>query len=82
MKPLLEELRVLSKSKGKTVSQIVLNWNIQKGFLVLVGVRNIQQVKDNLGAVGWNLKPNEVEALDRAAAKVKKQLVQNSFQSN
>ena len=82
IQPLLNELRDLAKFKGKLVSQIVLNWNIQKGFLVLVGARNVQQVKENLGALGWNLKPNEVESIDLVASKIKKKLVQNSFQSN
>ena len=39
------------------------------------------QAKENLGAAGWSLSPAEVETLDRAAAKVPKQLIQNSFQT-
>jgi pyridoxine 4-dehydrogenase len=79
---LLGELRSVARSRKKTVSQVALNWNLQKGFLVLVGVRSVAQAKDNLGAVGWALTPAEVEALDRAAAKVPKQLIQNSFQTS
>ena len=82
MGPLLGELRSVARFRKKTVSQVALNWNLQKGFLVLVGVRSVAQAKDNLGAVGWALSPAEVEALDRAAAKVPKQLIQNSFQTN
>jgi pyridoxine 4-dehydrogenase len=81
MKPLLEELRDISKARKKTVAQVALNWNLQKGFLVLVGIRSIKQAEENLGALGWSLSSAEVEALDRAAAKVPKQLIQNSFQS-
>ena len=39
------------------------------------------QVEENLGALGWSLTPAEVESIDRAASRVGKQLVQNSFQS-
>ena len=74
-------MRSIAQSRSKTVSQVALNWNLSKGLLVLVGMRSIQQAKDNLGALEWSLSEPEVEALDRAAAKVPKQLVQNSFQS-
>ena len=43
---------------------------------------SIIQAKENLGATGWMLSSSEVEALDSAAAKVPKQLIQNSFQSD
>lgn len=82
MKPLLGTLREIAKLKRKSVSQVVINWNIQKGFLVLVGARSVAQVKENLGGLGWNLKPEEVLEIDISASKVKKQLVQNSFQSD
>lgn len=47
--------------------------------LLLVAVPS--QAKENLGAANWSLSPAEVEALDRAALKVPKQLIQNSFQT-
>ena len=49
---------------------------------MLVGVRSVKQAKENLGAMGWSLSTAEVVALDEAAAKVPKQLVQNSFQND
>ena len=39
------------------------------------------QAKENLGAMGWRLTAAEVEELDRAAARVKKGMVQNIFQT-
>jgi pyridoxine 4-dehydrogenase len=45
-------------------------------------MRSVEQAKENLGALNWSLTQAEVEALDRAASKVPKQLVQNSFQSS
>jgi len=79
--PLLSELRDVARQRGKTVSQVALNWNLQKGFLLLVGVRSVEQAKENLGALGWRLSPAEVTALEVAASKCKVQLVQNSFQT-
>ncbi len=79
--PLLSELRSIAKERKKTVSQIALNYCFSKGFLVLVGMNTVEQVKDNLGAVGWNLKAAEIEALEIAAKKCKKQFIQNANQS-
>jgi pyridoxine 4-dehydrogenase len=79
--PLLSELRDVARQRGKTVPQVALNWNLQKGFLLLVGVRSVEQAKENLGALGWRLSPAEETALDVAASKCKVQLVQNSFQT-
>ena len=81
MTPILQELRNIAVERGKSVAQVALNWNISKGLLVVVGMRTITQAEDNLGALGWSLTRPEVEALDRAAKKVPKQLVQNSFQT-
>jgi pyridoxine 4-dehydrogenase len=45
MDPLLSVLREIAKQRRKTVPQVALNWNLQKGFLVLVGMRNVEQVR-------------------------------------
>ena len=79
--PLLSELRSIAKERKKSVSQIALNYCFSKGFLVLVGMNNIEQVRDNLGAVGWNLKSGEIDALEIAAKKCNKQFIQNANQS-
>jgi pyridoxine 4-dehydrogenase len=62
--------------------QVALNWNLQKGLLVLVGIRSVEQARENLGALGWALSPAEILVIDKAASKMKKQLIQNSFQSD
>ena len=81
IEPLLAVLRVIAKSRGKTVAQVALNWNLQKGFLLLVGVRSVEQAKENLGALGWSLSGAEVDEIDRAADRCRVSLVQNSFQT-
>ena len=78
---LLDVLRDIATKRRKSMAQIVLNWNLQKGFLLLVGVRSVAQVKENLGALGWSLTPGEVEEIDRAARRCP-QLIQNSFQTD
>ncbi len=54
---------------GKTVPQIALNWLLQRPTVanVIVGARNEEQLRQNLGAVGWNLTPEQVAKLDAAS---------------
>ena len=45
---------------GKTVPQVALNWLLQRPTVatVIIGARNEEQLRQNLGAVGWNLTPS------------------------
>jgi aryl-alcohol dehydrogenase-like predicted oxidoreductase len=56
---------------GKTVPQVALNWLLQRPTIssVIIGARNEEQLKQNLGAVGWNLTKEQVAKLDAASAK-------------
>jgi aryl-alcohol dehydrogenase-like predicted oxidoreductase len=54
---------------GKTVPQVALNWLLQRPTVatVIIGARNEEQLKQNLGAVGWNLTAEQVATLDAAS---------------
>jgi aryl-alcohol dehydrogenase-like predicted oxidoreductase len=54
---------------GKTVPQVALNWLLQRPTVssVIVGARNEEQLRQNLGAAGWNLSAGQVAALDKAS---------------
>jgi aryl-alcohol dehydrogenase-like predicted oxidoreductase len=60
----------VAKETGKTVPQIALNWLLQRPTVstVIIGARNEEQLKQNLGAVGWNLTKEQVAKLDAASA--------------
>lgn len=66
----VDALDEVAKETGKTVPQIALNWLLQRPTVstVIVGARNEEQLKQNLGAVGWNLTPEQVKKLDDASA--------------
>ncbi|CAM9913372.1 unnamed protein product [Ectocarpus fasciculatus] len=81
MGPLLSTMEEISSARGKTMSQVALNWCVCKGTVPIVGVKTLAQARENLGALGWSLSPEEVEGLDAAAKRIKKQSVQNIFQS-
>jgi aryl-alcohol dehydrogenase-like predicted oxidoreductase len=60
----------VARETGKTVPQIALNWLLQRPSVasVIIGARNEEQLRQNLGAVGWNLTPAQVANLDTASA--------------
>jgi aryl-alcohol dehydrogenase-like predicted oxidoreductase len=66
----VDALETVAAETGKTVPQIALNWLLQHPTVssVIVGVRNEEQLRQNLGAVGWNLAPDQVLRLDEASA--------------
>lgn len=67
----IDAIDAVAMETGKTVPQIALNWLLQRPTVasVIVGARNERQLKQNLGAVGWNLTPAQVEKLDAASAR-------------
>ena len=66
----VDALDAVATETGKTVPQIAINWLLQRPTVatVIIGARNEQQLKDNLGSVGWNLTPDQVARLDAASA--------------
>lgn len=66
----IEALEQIAGETGKTVSQIALNWLIQRPTVssVIIGARNEEQLRQNLGAVGWTLSADQIAALDAASA--------------
>jgi aryl-alcohol dehydrogenase-like predicted oxidoreductase len=60
----------VAQETGKTVPQIALNWLLQRPTVssVIIGARNEEQLRQNLGAVGWNLTPQQIARLDEASA--------------
>jgi aryl-alcohol dehydrogenase-like predicted oxidoreductase len=62
----LEEIAV---ETGKTVPQIALNWLLHRPSVatVIIGARNEEQLRQNLGAVGWDLTPSQIKKLDAAS---------------
>jgi aryl-alcohol dehydrogenase-like predicted oxidoreductase len=66
----VEAIDDVAKETGKTVPQIALNWLLQRPSVatVIVGARNEEQLRQNLGAVGWKLTPAQIAKLDAASA--------------
>jgi aryl-alcohol dehydrogenase-like predicted oxidoreductase len=60
----------VAKETGKSVPQIALNWLLQRPTVanVIIGARDEAQLRDNLGAVGWQLDAAQIAKLDAASA--------------
>jgi aryl-alcohol dehydrogenase-like predicted oxidoreductase len=67
---IIDALDEVAAETGKTVAQVALNWLLQRPTVVniIFGARNEEQLKQNLGAVGWNLTPEQVKKLDAASS--------------
>jgi len=65
----IDALDAVSKETGKTIPQIALNWLLGRPTVstVIIGARNEEQLRANLGAVGWWLTPEQVARLDAAS---------------
>jgi aryl-alcohol dehydrogenase-like predicted oxidoreductase len=67
----VDVLESVALETGKTVSQVALNWLLQRPTVcnIIVGARNEEQLKQNLGAIGWNLTAEQVAKLDAASSR-------------
>ena len=66
---IVDTLDDIAKETGKTLAQISLNWLLQRPTVanIIIGARDEAQLKQNLGAVGWNLSLDQVKRLDAAS---------------
>jgi aryl-alcohol dehydrogenase-like predicted oxidoreductase len=65
----VDALDVVAKDTGKTITQVALNWLLQRPTVssIVVGARNEEQLTQNLGAIGWKLTPEQIALLDAAS---------------
>ena len=67
----VDVLEEIAEETRKTVPQVALNWLLSRPTVVnlVIGARNEAQLKENLGAIGWNLTTEQIGRLDAASAK-------------
>jgi len=65
----IDAIEAVAADTGKSVPQIAINWLLQRPTVssVIIGARNEEQLRHNLGAVGWTLTPEQIAALDAAS---------------
>jgi aryl-alcohol dehydrogenase-like predicted oxidoreductase len=65
----IDAIEGVATETGRSVPQIAINWLLQRPTVssVIIGARNEDQLRHNLGAVGWSLTAAQVAALDAAS---------------
>ncbi|WP_275789542.1 aldo/keto reductase [Pararhizobium gei] len=66
----VDALQDVAQETEKTVPQVALNWLTQRPTVssVIIGARNEEQLRQNLGAIGWSLTAAQIATLDAASA--------------
>lgn len=59
-----EAINQIAKDKNKSVSQVILKWNIQKGFIPIPGSSSFNHLKENFDINDFNLTKNEMQIID------------------
>ncbi|MBC7311816.1 MAG: aldo/keto reductase [Rhizobium sp.] len=66
----VDALDAVAEQTGKSVPQVALNWLLSRPTIssVIIGARNEEQLRQNLGAVGWALTEDQISTLNAASA--------------
>ncbi|KAK1760357.1 NADP-dependent oxidoreductase domain-containing protein [Echria macrotheca] len=67
LEPVLAVLRRIGERHGKSMASVALNYNISKGVVPLVGIRNEKQARDAVEALGWRLSIEDMVAIDKVS---------------
>ncbi len=69
---IVDALDAVAKDAAKTIPQVALNWLLQRRTVssIIIGARDEKQLVENIGAIGWNLTPEQVATLDAASDQV------------
>ena len=66
----IDAVKAAAEKTGKTSAQIALNWVVNRRGITapIIGARNLSQLDDNLGAIGWQLDDDTRKSLTWASA--------------
>lgn len=65
----MDALDAVAVETGRSVPQVAIAWLLARPTvsLVIIGACNEAQLRDNLGAVGWKLEPEQIARLNTAS---------------
>jgi aryl-alcohol dehydrogenase-like predicted oxidoreductase len=66
---ILDAVKEVAAATGKTAAQVALSWVAHRRGVTapIIGARNLEQLEDNLGAVGWTLDEDQRKKLTWAS---------------
>lgn len=64
---IVEELERIANSHNVIISQVAMNYLLRKPAVtsLVFGIRNLQQLEENIKATDWEMSPEEVKRLDK-----------------
>jgi aryl-alcohol dehydrogenase-like predicted oxidoreductase len=67
---IVDELEVIARNHNTTISQTALNFLLRKPGIsaLIIGLRNIEQLQENVDATDWEITPEEFARLDGISA--------------
>jgi aryl-alcohol dehydrogenase-like predicted oxidoreductase len=78
LEPLLQTIRSIAAERGKTVTQVALNWRLKDDNVIpIVGVKREQHVEDDAAVVGWRLTQEEISKIEDAFSLFKKERIRS-----
>jgi aryl-alcohol dehydrogenase-like predicted oxidoreductase len=65
----VDALDEVARETDRTVPQVALNWLLTRPTVanVIIGARSEEQLRQNLGSIGWELSLDQIERLDAAS---------------
>jgi myo-inositol catabolism protein IolS len=76
IEPILHTLQEIGAKRGKSISQVALNWLMRETAIVPIpGIKRRSHVEENLGAVGWRLDEAELAEIAEVLGRFKRDLV-------
>lgn len=67
----VDALETVAAETGRTVPQVALNWLLRQPTIasVIIGARNENQLRQNLGAAGWSMSDEQADRLTAASTR-------------
>ena len=68
----MDAVRDIAAAHGKTMAQVAVNWVLSHPEITVAisGSDTVEQLDDNLGALGWNLEPGEIDRLNQVSGAI------------
>lgn len=70
VEPLIDTVRAVAAKYDKTLAQVAIRWVIQRDALPIPGAKNLKQARENAGALGWTLAPDDMELLNQESERI------------
>jgi aryl-alcohol dehydrogenase-like predicted oxidoreductase len=68
---IVEELAAFCAERGRTMLELAFGWLLSRRYVasIIAGATSPEQVRQNAGALGWQMTQDEIAAVDRITAK-------------